>query len=214
MTKSAWNRTAFVMLAMGACAIAACSDTDKPPTGGGTSGAVPIVPAGGDGGDSGKPGDGGSDASANNCNTIPNKAPSYSITFSTAPEPPPFVGGTIENGTYFRTSEVRYGEASGMAPITAPGITLTLAAPSMLYGAYTADNEYVPMAAQLTMPAVADAGDPDAGDADVEAGTGDKVVITTSCPIAGSSLGPQSYSVVGKDFTIGFGTYTVTYTKQ
>jgi hypothetical protein len=203
-----------MVLALGVSAIAACSDDPKPGAGTGGSSGLPI-PVGGDGGDSGGPavGDAESEASTNACNTIPNTAPAYDITFSTAAGPAPFVGGTIQDGTYFLTSEVRYGEPAA-APISSPGITLTIAGSSMKYGAYTTEKKYVPMSAQLVVPvANPDAGDPDAA-AEAGAPPGDRVVITSQCPIAGSSLGPLPYSVVGKDFTIGFGLYTVTYTKQ
>ena len=209
-------RIAAIVLVTAATAMAACSSSDRPPasTGSGT----PVAPSGpGDSGDSGSSGgptgDGGGQegsTTTNDCNPLPNNAPPYPLTFTTDAAPPAFVGGAIADGTYFKTSEVHYGAPSAPPPTMSPGITLTIAGSDLKFGAYTAANEYVPMAAQLRVDR-ADAGDPDAGD---DAGTGDMLTIFASCPVAGGSLGPQPYSVVGNDLTIGFGTYTVTYTKQ
>lgn len=203
-------RLALSALAIAASALAACSSSERPPAGGGgapnTSGGPggPLDAGALDGADAAR------DASAS-CNPIPNKAPTYPLTFSTAPRPPAFVGGAIEDGTYFQTSEVRYAQPGAMPAVTAPGITVTITGTDMLFGAYTTEKEYVPKAALITVTR-ADGG---AGDAGADAGdTGDTIEIRNRCPIAGSSLGPQPYSVVGKDLTIGFGTYTVTYTKQ
>ena len=196
-------------LAMVACAMVACSSTKMPAPGAtgssGTSGGVPFDASGGDGAIA----DGPSEAApAKVCHEIPNNAPAHPITFSTSEGPPASTGGAIADGTYFLTSEARYGVAS-MPSIMSGGVTLVIAGGDVSYGKYTTDDAYLTFTAKLSIER-ADAGGPEAG----EAGSGDTVKITETCPAAGSTLGPQAYSVVGNDFTLSFGTYTLTYTKQ
>jgi len=207
-------------LGTGILALVACSDSDKPPAGSpgqsnasSSSGAV----SSGTDAQADDAADARNEASAPTCHAIPNDAPASTIELSSEEGPPPFVGGKIAEGTYFLTREVRYQE-SPMPAISAPGITLTISGNEMKYGAYTAENEYVPIAAMFRIEAVnvsgADGGDvADAGDPS-EAGPDARIVITQTCPHGGSSLGPQPYSVVGDELTIGFGLFTVTYTKQ
>lgn len=182
-----------------ACAAAACS-SERPPAGGGGSSTGGLLPGTNEEGTSdGSTSDGGG---PNACNPIPNDAPPSTIEYTADPAPPPFVGGTIADGTYFLKRELHYDEP-GLPTVTWPGITLTIAGADMKYGAITADKDYVPMAALLTVEPP-----PAAGDAS------NMLSIVQRCPLAGSTLGPQPYSVVGNEFTIGFGLYTVTYVKQ
>ena len=139
------------------------------------------------------PGDGSTPV----CTPSPNNAPGFNITFTSEAGPPPFVGGDILEGTYFQTAEVHYGENEPPPqPIAWPGVTLNVVANDLKYGAYTTDKKYVPITAAFHSE--------DAS-----------ITITQLCPNAGTSLGPQPFSVVGNDLTVGgYAGYTQTFTKQ
>ncbi|MDQ2796568.1 MAG: hypothetical protein M3Y06_05310 [Actinomycetota bacterium] len=198
------------------CALAgvvACSSDTKPPAGGGSSGTSLGIPTvGSEGGDASEGGGDASTEGATNqaCNPLPNNAPSYMVTYTADPQPTTFVGGVIADGTYFVTAEAHYEDMLMLPSRTAKGITFTKSGDDIRYGIYDADGKYIPLEENLTVQVA----DPDAGTDGGAAPTSTTLVLLPVCPVAGGSLGPQSYSVVGKALTISFGVYTVTYTLQ